>query len=127
MKTEPLAHGTLENWTPQEVAQGLKDKTILLIDIRTPQEHGNERIEGALLMPMQEFDPAYLPLEGERKVLLHCGSGVRSKRMAERCIQAGAGTIAHLAGGIGAWKQSGQTYIAIDPATGAPRKTSQAG
>lgn len=127
MEKEKLGSGTLQNWSPEEVAQGLKEKAILLIDIRTPQEHSNDRIEGALLMPMQEFDPAYLPLEGPRQIVLHCGSGVRSKKMAEKCVNAGAGIIAHLAGGMGAWKKSGQEYIAVDPATGGPRRTSQSG
>ncbi len=125
METEKLEHGTLENWTPEEVLQGLKNKEIILVDVRTPQEFNFERIRGALLSPMQEFDPSYIPASSDRKLVLHCGSGVRSKKMSELCHKAGISTIAHMAGGIGEWKKRGLPYIAIDTATGAPRETSQ--
>ena len=124
MDTETTPAGEIENWTPEETAAALSEGRIVLIDVRTPQEFALERIEGALLMPMQGFDPANLPEEGEKRIVLHCGSGIRSKKVGEQILDAGADRIAHVAGGIGAWKNAGLEYIATDPATGGPvRKT----
>jgi rhodanese-related sulfurtransferase len=46
---------------------------------------------------------------------------VRSRRVSEACLEAGFERIAHLAGGFGAWKAAKLPYVAINPATGAPR------
>lgn len=95
----------------------------MLVDVRTPQEYAFQHIPGALLLPMSEFDPARLPNQADKPVVLHCGSGVRSRRMATRCLEAGRGVIAHIDGGFGAWKSAKLAYMAIDPATGAQRQT----
>lgn len=121
MTSEELNGGTLETWTAEEVAVAFKDNRIVLIDVRTPQEYALERIRGALLAPMQNFDPAHLPRGGDQTLVLHCGSGVRSRKVAGMCLEAGFDRIAHLDGGFGAWKQAGQPYIGTDPATGGPR------
>jgi rhodanese-related sulfurtransferase len=69
---------------------------------------------------MAFFDPRFLPPQDSRRIVLHCGSGMRSTRMAERCAAAGFDRIAHMAGGMSAWKDQGLPYIATDPATGGP-------
>jgi rhodanese-related sulfurtransferase len=121
MQTQKLDGGTLEIWTPDEVAKAMQEGRIVLIDVRTPQEYVYERIPGAMLLPMQDFEAAYLP-DGGKPVVLHCGSGIRSGKMAEKVLAAGAGTVAHLDGGMGGWKKAGLTYVGTDPATGAPKR-----
>ena len=120
MKTEETENGTVELWTAAEVAQA-RDK-IVLIDVRTPQEHGLERIGGALLMALQEFQVDALPGQSDKRIVLHCGSGVRSGKAAAMCLAAGIEPIAHMEGGLGAWKHAGNEYVGTDPATGAPKK-----
>ena len=51
---------------------------------------------------------------------------MRSRKVAEACIAAGFDKVAHLEGGFGAWKSAKLPYIAIDPASGAPRKVDPA-
>jgi len=120
--TEDLASGTLAVYTPEEVNEGLERGEILLIDVRTPQEFAWEHIKGALLSPMAGFDPADLPADTERRIVFHCGSGVRSKVVSEKCLEAGWETVSHMAGGMAGWKKARLPYIAIDPASGAPRR-----
>ncbi len=119
MKTEETENGQVELWSAAEVARARKD--IVLIDVRTPQEHTLERIRGALLMALQEFRPDCLPGQEAKRIVLHCGSGVRSGKAAAMCLAAGIAPIAHLEGGMTAWKDAGQEYIGTDPATGAPK------
>ena len=99
MHTEDLGGKTLEHWNPEDVAAAMAQGAITLIDVRTPQEYMFEHIHGALLMPMAGFDPKFLPTAGERPLVLHCGSGVRSRKMAESYLAAGHSKIAHLDGG----------------------------
>jgi rhodanese-related sulfurtransferase len=95
------------NRTAKDVVREMANRTIILVDVREPQEHANERIEGALLFPLSTFNPDALPDPGDRKIVFHCGSGVRSARAAEACLAAGLPYDAHLEGGIQAWKAAG--------------------
>ncbi|MGR3782545.1 MAG: rhodanese-like domain-containing protein [Albimonas sp.] len=122
MREESTPAGVLEHWTPEEVAAAMAAGEIVLVDVRTPQEYMFEHIEGALLMPMAFFSPAGLPVDGSKRVVLHCGSGIRSARMAGACFEAGASRMAHMEGGFGAWKAAKLPYIGTDMATGAPKR-----
>jgi rhodanese-related sulfurtransferase len=126
METKSAEAGELETWSPQEVSEALGAGRIVLIDVRTPQEYVHEHIPGAMLLPMQDFDAAFLP-DGGKPVVLHCGSGMRSEKMARKVLGAGMERIAHMDGGMGAWKEAGLTYVGTDPATGAPKPMSKGG
>ena len=120
METEKTEHGTLEHWTPREVKDAFERDEIVLIDVRTPQEFNFERIEGALLAPMQAFQPNHMPGQSEKRIVFHCGSGARSSKVAQQCLQSGFDRIAHMKGGFGAWKAAGFDYTGTDMSTGAP-------
>jgi rhodanese-related sulfurtransferase len=102
---------------PEQVRAWLTNGEILLIDVREPNEYAHERIHGALLYPLSTFDASTLPLEG-RKLVLHCGSGKRSRTAAHKLLAAGHGHVTHLEGGLQAWKAAGLPVIRIDPQTG---------
>lgn len=125
MKTEPLNGGTLDNLTAEEACSAMDRNEAVLIDVRTPQEYALERIRGALLAPMQNFDATHLPTGGDQHLILHCGSGKRSRMVAELCLKAGFDRIAHIEGGFGAWKDAGLPYIGTDPSTGGPKMMNQ--
>lgn len=122
MKSETTPNGALEHWTAAEVAEAFAKSEIVLIDVRTPQEYGVERIDGALLAPLQAFDPAHMPDQSVKRIVFHCGSGARSRKVAERCLEAGAERIAHLEGGFGAWKEAGLEYTGTNMTNGAPER-----
>jgi rhodanese-related sulfurtransferase len=122
MHSETVGSATLEHWTPEEVRAARDKGEIVIVDVRTVPEFGFERIEGALLAPMAELNPKALPAQGEKRIVLHCGSGIRSRKIAEACAAAGFDRIAHMEGGFGAWKAAGLPYIATDPATGNARR-----
>lgn len=122
MRNEDTEAGVLRHWSVEDVHEGLDRGEVVLIDVRTPAEFAFERIRGALLSPMQELDPKHLPQPGGRRhVVFHCGSGVRSRRMAELALRAGWSTADHMEGGFAAWKQAGLAYIGTDMASGAPK------
>jgi rhodanese-related sulfurtransferase len=102
-----FGRGGVRDLTPEEVAAGLTADEILLIDVREPQETEQERIPGAVLAPLSQFDPVNLPDPHGRTVVFTCGSGVRSTKAAEIAQAAGLAYDAHLAGGLKAWKAAG--------------------
>ncbi|MDA7425123.1 rhodanese-like domain-containing protein [Thalassococcus lentus] len=122
MKSETVGSATLETWSVEEVEQAFAANEIVLIDVRTPQEYIFEHIEGALLMPMAFFKAEKLPGQTEKRIVLHCGSGIRSEKMARLAIDAGVTKIAHMDGGFGAWKTAKKPYIGTDMASGAPKR-----
>ena len=122
MRTEEVDGKTVEHWTPAEVQQALKERRIVLIDVRTPQEYMFEHIEGALLAPMAFIDVNSLPEGGSKQVVFHCGSGMRSRNVAGMCLRAGANRIAHMEGGFGAWKAAQLPFIGTEMSTGAPKR-----
>jgi rhodanese-related sulfurtransferase/predicted DNA-binding ribbon-helix-helix protein len=122
MKSEDLNGTRFEHWTAQEVRDAFERNEIVVIDVRTPQEFMFEHVEGALLAPMATFRPENLPGQQGKRIVFHCGSGVRSRRVAEACAASGMSPVAHLEGGFAAWKAAGLPFIATDPATGAPRR-----
>lgn len=112
--------GTLHELGPKELNELLSNGKGVLIDVREPGEYGAERIPGALNYPLSTFDPSFLPLEGSKTVVFHCGGGGRSKRAATSLFAHGVAESSHLAGGIRGWKAAGLPVIALDPSTGKP-------
>lgn len=93
--------------TPQEVAEGLAQGRIMLVDVREPQETMVEGYPGAVLVPLSHFDPAAIPDPQGRQVVFACRSGKRSVTASQAAQAAGLPYNAHLAGGILAWKAAG--------------------
>ncbi len=93
--------------TPQEVAQGLHDGRLVLVDVREPNETALERFPEAVLVPLSSFDPATIPNPAGREVVFACRSGRRSVTASLAAQEQGFPYGAHLAGGILAWKAAG--------------------
>jgi len=93
--------------TPTDVAQGLRQGRVLIIDVREPNETAIETFPGAVLLPLSSFDPADIPDPGGRQVVFACRSGRRSVTASLVAQAAGLPYDTHLAGGILAWKAAG--------------------
>ncbi len=103
MADDPRVH----NMSADEVARGLAEGEILLVDVREPSETDVERYPGAFHLPMSEFDPAAIPDPQGRRVVFACRSGNRSVTASLMAQAAGLPYDTHLAGGIKAWKALG--------------------
>ena len=113
------ARPALREITATDVAHGMRNRTLFLVDVREPAEYAAERIHGALLFPLSSFDPSALPIDPHRPVVFHCGSGKRSAVAVGRCLEAGVPAHTHMKGGLIAWKAAGQPTVRLNPATGA--------
>ena len=97
----------LRDLTPQEVAQGVQEGRLMLVDVREPNETAVERFPGAVLVPLSSFDPAAIPDPAGREVVFACRSGRRSVTASLAAQEQGFPYGSHLAGGILAWKAAG--------------------
>lgn len=110
------ARAQIENLAPVEVVAAL-DGDSLLVDVREEQERVEYgHIPGDVFAPrgMLEFwaDPKS-PLhrnefDPEERVILYCASGGRSALAAETLQRMGYRRVAHLDGGLQAWKGEGR-------------------
>lgn len=111
------AKGRVENLTPDAVAAEIAAGQATLIDLREPGERAETgTIAGAVHAPrgMLEFyadptSPYHRPeFDPGRRTILHCASGGRSALAADTLRQLGYTNVAHLDGGLKAWKEAGQ-------------------
>jgi len=103
-----LGRDDVHDLYPEDVAKGMTEGRILLVDVREPNETDVERYpDPVVYMPMSEFDPAALPDPGGKEVVFACRSGNRSVTASLIAQDAGLPYNAHLAGGIKAWKAAG--------------------
>jgi rhodanese-related sulfurtransferase len=105
--SQPLGRHNVRDLTPEDVARGLVEGRILLVDVREPSETDVERYPEAVLLPLSMFDPAAIPDPGGRQVVFACRSGNRSVTASLAAQAAGLQYDAHLAGGMKAWTAAG--------------------
>lgn len=92
---------TLKEW--------MKDSSVILVDVREPNEFESERIKNAFFVPLSLVSADRLPLKNKRKVVFQCRSGKRSQLACEKIeddIDEGI-ELYSLEGGILAWRESG--------------------
>ncbi len=106
----------IENLTPQQVKEEMLNNNATLVDIRESEELlQNGRIPGAIHAPrgmLEFYADASLPyhkpeFDKKKRIILHCASGGRSALAVATLKQMGFENVAHLDGGIKAWKDSG--------------------
>ena len=93
--------------TVEEVAKGLAEDRMMLVDVREPNEIEAEAYPNAVVAPLSTFDPAAIPDPQGRQVVFACRSGHRSVTASQAAQAAGLPYDSHLAGGILAWKAAG--------------------
>ncbi len=86
-------------------AQLKTDTTIVLLDVRTFEEHKTERIGNTLLIPVQELEQRVHELDSleNRTIIVYCRSGHRSGVATTLLRKKGFKAIS-MQGGINQWK-----------------------
>ncbi|MGV3529898.1 MAG: rhodanese-like domain-containing protein [Flavisolibacter sp.] len=109
------AKAGIENLSPQQVHEEITKGIATLIDIRESEElEKNGKIPGSTHAPrgMLEFyadptTPYHRPeFDQDKRIILHCASGGRSALATATLKEMGYQNIAHLDGGINAWKEA---------------------
>ena len=110
----------IEGLSPEQASKELLDENTILIDIRESEEiQQNGKIIGSVHAPrgMLEFYadetlPYHKPeFDKNKRLILHCASGGRSALATATLKEMGFKNVAHLDGGIKAWKDSGKPTV----------------
>ena len=92
--------------TPKQLKEWIDDgENIEIIDVREPNEYEIVSIPGAKLIPKNEFlmGTALGGLPQDKKIVLHCKTGVRSAEVLAVLKSAGFSDAVHVGGGVIGW------------------------
>ncbi len=91
----------------QLAARLLSAEKFQLIDVREPYEWDESHIEGAVLIPQDEFydGRAQEKISRDLPIVLYCHLGVRSAHALSALRQSGFENVSHLLGGIVSWDE----------------------
>lgn len=94
----------------KEFADQLKaDPSIVLIDVRTPDEMKSGYIAGAINMDYNSsgFQNSIASLDHYKKYFVYCAVGKRSGKAMEMMKSSGFKNVTSLEGGLNGWKEQG--------------------
>lgn len=97
---------TYINMPPQQFKTALESqKNAILLDVRTPKEVSESKIEGAIAIDFlaKDFAKKVTTLDKEKAYYIYCRSGVRSANACQVMSQLGFKELVNLEGGILAW------------------------
>lgn len=105
------AHGPIRDLDLGDVEAGLSDGSILLVDVREPEEHAGGMIPGSVAMPLSQFDPSALPSAPGKRVVFSCAAGIRSRGAIALSRAAGLDLSEHFVDGYKGWVGAGLPVV----------------
>jgi rhodanese-related sulfurtransferase len=108
--------GTAQKTTvsPREVYERRMDEKALIIDVRTPAEFKQERIEQAVNKPLDSIEKWVNELPKDKTIYFVCRSGSRSGIAQRIAAQRGYTDAYNMAGGMIAWRREGLPVMSGD-------------
>jgi len=98
---------TLCRWLSSDMA--------VLIDVREPWEFAQDRIVGAINLPLSQFDTHKLPAGDGRRIVLTCAVGRRAAQAAGIVLAAGWDKVTCLRDGMLSWEAADFGTISDEP------------
>lgn len=102
---------------PGDVADKIAaGEDIILLDVRTPEEHEEIHIENSLLLPVDEISQSALNRIGlgedskNKEIIIYCRSGNRSARAYDMMTALGYTNLGSVQGGMAHWEEDNYTY-----------------
>ena len=104
------------NLSPQEASAMIGQRgDLFLLDVRTPGEYRQTRLQGAHLIPIDQFVKRLEEVPRDRPVLVYCAVGSRSAQVVNYLARQGYPEIYNLYGGLYAWAQQGLPVLQGGP------------
>lgn len=88
---------------------------LYLLDVRTPGEYRQFRLDGARLIPIDQLARRLAELPRDRPILVYCAVGSRSAQVVNYLARQGYPELYNLYGGIYAWAQGGYPVLQGGP------------
>lgn len=89
-------------------SQITKDKEIVVLDVRTPEEYGRGKIEGSINLPVDEVGEKIEKIipDKNKKIFVYCFSGSRSVIVVSEMLNQGYKNVFNITSGILAWRNN---------------------
>ena len=97
--------------TYEQVSEGLAAQSIVLVDIREPDEFVAGHVPGSINLPLSKLTPAALPKPEGKTVVIMCRSGNRSGKLAQMLPAVGRADIADYSGAMIDWTRRGGAVV----------------
>jgi adenylyltransferase/sulfurtransferase len=102
--TAPAALDSQSEVTVEDLKRRLdQHEAVFILDVRNPEEYQLCRLPGSTLIPLPELARRVRELDGEREIIVHCKSGMRSLKAQQFLRAQGFRAVRNLKGGILAW------------------------
>lgn len=100
MEVQTVDVTTLKHW--------MDNDEVVLVDVRELEEYQEANIDGSVLVPLGTLNPEKLPRAENKKLVIHCRSGMRSHTACERILEVYPELeVYNASGGILAWIEHG--------------------
>ncbi|MFN8490684.1 MAG: rhodanese-like domain-containing protein [Caldilineaceae bacterium] len=118
------ANAVITTLSVAEAAAQVGDTDVVLVDLRGETELANTGIipgavhvtRGMLEFVIDPTSPYHNPIFGADKTFIfYCASGGRSALATQRAQEMGLARVAHIGGGLKAWKEAGYTLEPYQP------------
>lgn len=86
--------------SPEECASRIQAGGVVVLDVRMPQEHVTRRIEGSVLIPVQQLRQRMGELDKNATYIVHCEHGMRSTDACYFLGMAGFKNLYEMSGGL---------------------------
>lgn len=83
------------------------NKSIYLLDVRTPQEYSQGKLAGSVLIPIGELERRIREVPKNRTIVVYCAVGSRSKPVATFLARQGYKDVYNVTDGIVGWYRNG--------------------
>lgn len=117
---------------PGKVSDKIENgEDIILLDVRTPEEHEEIHLENSLLLPVGQMSQATLENIGlgqdskDKEIILYCRSGSRSRQAYEIMESLGYTNIKSVSGGMVHWQEDNYGFTESGPYEGASYESTQ--
>ena len=105
--------GSITNLTVEEFASTIKDSSVVVLDVRTPEEFNSGHIAGAVNIDFQSgnFEHEVLQLDKSKTYAVYCRSGNRSGQATAIMADNGFSSLFNLSGGMNDWSAAGLPVV----------------
>jgi len=96
--------GRMDGISPAELKERLdRGEDIVLLDVRTPAEHGEKHIPNSILIPMADLRRRLGELPRDKEIVVYCGSSLRAYESSILLRESGFANVRVLDGSIAMW------------------------